>query len=920
MSEQFVVGFAYLLRKLRQEARLSQEELAGAAGLSTRTVSDLERGVNLTARKATAELLAGALGLSSQARGEFVRAACGRTSADEMPAGRRQQGDRQSASLAVRYSLPPDTATFIGRDAELDAIIAVAANTAERGPGIHAIDGMPGVGKTALAVRAAHLLQAEFPDRQLFVDLHGHTPGREPVRPHEALAGLLAAAGVDSRHLPHELTGRAALWRDRIAGQRALLVLDNAASSAQVAPLLPGSGRCLVLVTSRRHLGDMPGLVTRTPLSALSPQHALNMFTQHAAYAVGSSRQAAEVVRLAGFLPLGISLLARVITRHPSWTLADLAAETRAGVLTLTAESDSIAAAFDVSYRYLDAAQQRMFRLLGLHPGITTDTCAAAALAGISQDEAERLLDALHQEGLLTETGYRRYGVHDLLRRYARDLSAADRVSSRQAVDRLLDYYISTAARAEARLTRHSRPGPPEAGILSAAPELRDAEQALTWIRADRASLLACLDHVTGEDQHTRVVALTAALAAVLRRDGPWADAITRHATAVQAAQLLGDRLGEANALDQLGNLRQLTNDYPAAALAHQQALDIYRSLGNRLGEANALNKLGAMRWQTADYPAATQALDQALSIYHEIGDRLGQANALSSLGTICQLTGDHSGAGRAFTQALSVYRDLGDRLGEANALSSLGDVQNDAGDLTAAALTQQEALGIYRSLGDRLGEANALNYLGIVRWQAEDYPAAVPDHEQALDIYRSLGNQLGEANALSNLGNIWQLTGDLPAAAIAQVQALSIYRNLGNRFGEGNALNYLGVLYRRSGDFPEAMRAGAEALAIFSELGNRAGQVEALNEIATLHWVKGDLVLAQSHYQQALDLAHAIASSAAAANALTGLGRCAKASGDLAGAGTLLRQALEILQRAGGAGSGAVLTELGLVVPSAAT
>jgi hypothetical protein len=289
------------------------------------------------------------------------------------------------------------------------------------------------------------------------------------------------------------------------------------------------------------------------------------MFTRLASRAAGSQGEVAEVVRLAGFLPLAISLLARLFARHRSWTLAGLAAETRASLLTLTAEHDSIAAAFEVSYRHLDPARQRFFRLLGLHPGASTDGYAAAALAGISVKEAAGLLDGLHGEGLLTETGHRRYGMHDLLRRYARD-HAADSIAedAQRALERLLDYYQHIAARAEARLARQTRPGPPPAAPagLPAAPDLDDDGQALAWARADRASLLACLDHATTAGQHARVIALTAALAGLLRHDGPWADAITRHTAAAQAAQRLGDRLGQASALNNLGVVRWLTGDY----------------------------------------------------------------------------------------------------------------------------------------------------------------------------------------------------------------------------------------------------------------------------------------------------------------------------------------------------------------------
>jgi tetratricopeptide (TPR) repeat protein len=772
----------------------------------------------------------------------------------------------------MRYSLPPDTAAFTGREQELDRISAAVSGATGTGSvvAVGAIDGMPGAGKTTLAVRVAHLLAEQFPDRQLFIDLHGHTPGRAPVAPEEALAGLLAAAGVDPRFVPGDLDGRAAMWRDRMAGQRALLVLDNAASSAQVGPLLPG-GQCLVLVTSRRHLGDLPGAVTPVLLDVLTPAQAARMFIRLAPRAADRPGEVAEVVALAGFLPLAVSLLARLFARHGSWTLADLAAETRASLLTLTAEHDSVAAAFEVSYGHLDPAQQRFFCLLGLHPGTTIEPYAAAALAGTGLADAAALLDALHGEGLLTEISHRRYGLHDLLRRYARD-HAAGLSGSEQAVERLLDYYQHTAARADTLIGFYTQSAPPPAAPagLPAAPDLQDTAQALAWVRAERASLISCLDHVTRAGQHARVIALTAGIAGLLHRDGPWADAIARHAAAVQAAQCAGDRRGQANALTYLGDAQRLAGDYLSAAQAQEQALSIYRDLGSRLGQANALTYLGSVRRAMADYPAATEAHEQALSIYRDLGSRLGQANALNELAETRNHRDDYPGAAQAQEQALSIYRDLGSRLGQANALNELGDMRRATGDYPAATEALQQALSIARELDDRRGQVIALNYLGDVRRLTGDYPAATEALQQALSIARELDDRRGQANALNHLGNLRLRTGDYPGAAQAQEQALSIYR----------------------------------------DLGDRRGQAHALNDRAAVHQASGDPTRAEACYQQALELARAMARLWDEAHALAGLGRCAMAN-DAARAEALLRQALEIFQQIGAAEAPGVLAEV---------
>jgi tetratricopeptide (TPR) repeat protein/transcriptional regulator with XRE-family HTH domain len=868
VTDQPELEFAGLLRELRVAAQLTQEELAEAAGLSSRTVSALERGVNRTTHKETARLLADALHLTGPARTQF----------EAVARGRDPGGAGAGAAAAATRTLPRDIASFTGRQQELQQLAEAAAGTG-RVVGIHAIGGMAGVGKTAFAVHAAHRLADRFPGGQIFLPLHGHTPGRQPVDPADALAGLLLTLGVPAGQIPAGVEARMALWRDRLAERQLLLILDDAASSEQVRPLLPGAGGSLVLVTSRRHLSALED-ATAVSLDTLPPGEAADLLVRLAGRAGlrPDDPSVAELTRLCGFLPLAIGMVARQLHHHPAWTPAGRVAELTAGVdrLELIAtENLSVAAAFNLSYADLTGDQQRLFRRLGLHPGADIDGYAAAALDGTDLGAARRGMEALYDQYLIAEPAQDRYRLHDLIREHARVLAGRldpDR-DREQATARLLDYYQHTAARADALIARQtgSAPASADGAIRAAVPALDGREQALAWAQAERASLLACLDHAAATGQDGRVIALTAGLAALLRRDGPWAEAITRHEAAIQAAQYLGDRLGQANALNELGVVRRMTGDYPAPTQAHEQALGIYRDLGDRLGQAHALSHLGAIRLGTSNYPAAAQALEQALGHYRGLGDQLGQAGALNYLGIVQRLTGNYPAAAQALEQALGIYRDLGDRLGQAHALRDVGDVRRETGDFRAATRVLEQALDIFCTLGDRLGQAHALKNLGSVRRLTGDYTAAAQALEQALDIFRDLGHRGGQANALSDLGAVRRATGDYPAAAQALEQALSIYR----------------------------------------DLGDRGGEAEALNEAGTLHRASGELAQAEGCHQQALDLARIIASAWDEAHALAGLGRCALAADDATQAGVLLQQALEIFQRIGAAEAAGVSAEL---------
>jgi tetratricopeptide (TPR) repeat protein/transcriptional regulator with XRE-family HTH domain len=859
VAEQPALSFAGLLRRLRTDAGLTQEELAEAANLSPRSVSALERGVNLTARKDTARLLAGALGLSGPRRALFEAAARGRALAGEVLAA-----DEAAAAATATRTLPRDIASFTGRTAELAQLAgAVTAAAAVGGGvvGIHAIGGMAGIGKTTFAVHAAHQLADSFPDGQFFLPLHAHTAGQRPIDPVDALASLLLTAGVGAQQIPPGLQARTGRWRDYLAGKKVLLLLDDAASHEQVTPLLPGTAGSVVLITSRRHLTALTDAAAIS-LDTLPPGEAAALLARLAGRpGLGSGDgPAGEITRLCGYLPLAIGMLARQLHHHPAWTATDLAAElaAAAGRLELMrAENLSVAAAFDLSYQDLTVGQQRLFRRLGVHPGPDIDAYAAAALDGTGLATARRHLDALYDHYLLAESARGRYRLHDLLREHARALAFAgdpDDADADAAAGRLLDYYLHTAAVAGQHIetwnTAAGRPLP--GGRPGVAPRLSTAGQASAWLDAERANLHAAAGYAAASGRPRHAIAIPAAISGFLFARGHWDQSAALLQAALATARQARDRAGQADALNELGLLQRVTGDCPAAAASYQQALELYRALGDRLGQASALDQLGKVQFETGDYPAAAASHQQALALYRDLGHRVGQALAITNLGIVQAWTGDYAAAAARHRQALDLFRDLGHGMGQANAISALGVVQAWTGDYPAAAASLIEARSMFRDLGDRQGLASAILNLGEVQGLTGDYPAAAASQRQALDMFRDLGDRHGQASAISNLGTVQLWTGDYPAAAASLTEALGTLCDIGHRHGQAEILNHLGEVMARSGDSRQARDHYAQALAIACDISAPLEEARALEGLGHCLLRDGDPGAA-AHWQQAL-------------------------------------------------------------------
>jgi len=536
----------------RQSAGLSQEELAKRSGLSVRTVGDIERGRVTLPHPDTVRRLADALGLGGRSRAVFLAAAARRLGGGaaargahglhRQPEDRRDNGTRPGpepvaraqrgyCTIALPRQLPGVAAHFTGRAAELAALTGLLdgpPGAPTRAVVISAIGGTAGVGKTALAVQWAHLIAGRFPDGQLYVNLRGYDTG-EPVATADALAGFLRALGVPGTDIPGEIEERARLYRSRLAGRRVLVLLDNAHDAGQVRPLLPGDPGCVAVVTSRDTLAGLVAAdgARRLDLDVLPLGDAIALLRSLIGPRADDDPGAtAELAGLCARLPLALRIAAELAATRRITPLRQLVAELesdRLGCLDAGEDRADVRAVFSWSYRQLPGDLADAFVLTGLHPGADLDVHAAAALTGTSISQARRVLSRLHRASLLQECGPGRYGMHDLLRAYAREQAVARDTSeqSRQALTRLFDYYRSAAAAAMDLLypaEGHRRPRmSPTAAVV---PAMQDEAAARAWLDRERANLVVMVVHCAGHGWPAHAASLARTLFGYLMNGG----------------------------------------------------------------------------------------------------------------------------------------------------------------------------------------------------------------------------------------------------------------------------------------------------------------------------------------------------------------------------------------------------------------
>jgi DNA-binding SARP family transcriptional activator/tetratricopeptide (TPR) repeat protein len=830
----------------------------------------------------------------------------------------------------VPRQLPSDVANFTGRAGYMERLNMLLPGDRE-GPGgpvvISAIEGIAGVGKTALALHWAHRAAARMPDGQLYVNLRGYAQS-PPMEPSEALAWFLRALGVPQEQIPVAQDEQAALYRSLVADKRILVVLDNAATAEQVRPLLPGTSTCLVLITSR---SDLRGLVAldgarRLVLDVLPPKEAVDLLTR----TIGDDRVTAgadtlaELARLCDYLPLALRIAAANLAGHPSQTIAGYLAQLTEGdrLSELGIEQDqqaAVRASFDLSYRTLSPEAARLFRLLGLVPGPDFATYAAAIVAAIPQEQATQLLDALAAAYLIERHAPDRFQFHDLIRLYAaerahREDSEQDRAD---ALRRLFLFYLHTADSGAHILY------PEIASLLDsvADPGVRpltfdDRGQAFGWLDSELANMVAVVRHATRHGPHALAWHLAYALRGYfyIRMNG--ADWLETADLGLRAADLCDDVAGRMAMLHDHAHARFTLGDFEKSLDYATRALPLSRQLGDRRAEAENGKWSGLSCWLLGRLEQSAEYLTKALELYRETGNVHGEANVHIGLGILYDDMGEWDKALYHDDRALVLNRKIGSKYGEALAMHCFGMVYGQLGRFAEASDLHARTLALYKQVGSRYHEPSSTYSSAVTHRDAGRYEQALADAEQSLALSRETGDSRTEANALNTLGTTRHLLGRHEDAVAYHDLAVALAKRTSFRRAEVEAHIGLAAAHSGLGRYDQARTHGQVALRSARECGFRWCEGNALVALADTDLGDGQYDHAVKHAQEGLALHRAIKHRLGEARALRTLGHAVSKRDSVRAALPHWQDALAILTDLGTPEAERVRVLIGAVTP----
>ncbi len=734
---------------------------------------------------------------------------------------------RRPAASQVPNLVPADIADFTGRTGQIESIrrhligMAGAEATALAVP-ILVISGRGGIGKTSLAVHVAHALAADFPDGQLFADLHGGAA--HPVSPMQVLERFLRAFGLPSSQIPDSLDTRAEVYRSLLADRRVLVVLDDAAAERHVAPLIPGSAGTAVVVTSQSRLAGLAG-ASHIELEVFDADKSFDLLAR----IVGSERvlaqrtEAAAVAEHCGHLPLALRIAGARLAARPHWSirqLVDRLADETHRLDELTHDDMGVRPSIWFSYDSATPEARRLFRLLALLDVPAFSGWLCGALLGRPLRRAEDLLDDLVSAHLVETTGtgagvHGQYRLHELVRVFARERLAAEQPTAEReaALERALGALLFLAEEAHRRYY-----GGDYVRIPSDAPRwplprrLVDVlvSDPLAWYDRERATLVAGVR--LAAQAGFADICWSLALSAVTLFEtrvylDDWAET---HAVALECTRNAGHTLGQATMLYSLGSLHLEQQRFGSARQEFAEAARLFTEAGSDQGVGLVTRHIAYMNRLNGRLADAAAQYEQVLAIFSRTGDKVAAAYVLQNLAQVRLELNETVTARDLLTHALQLSRNAGCARVEAQVLQRMGETALLAGEPASACGTFELALARITEVGDPTGEAYVLQGLGVARARMGDFGSARDALRRALTLARSVGERLAEARALTGLGELALASGDPAQAEVLVLQASEIFQAIGAPLYQAQARTLLNRTQAFSGTAPDEAAATA--------------------------------------------------------------------------------------------------------------
>lgn len=702
----------------------------------------------------------------------------------------RQTRKVVDVTIKAPNTLPRAISQLFGRENEIEFVKdLILKNKEQKIPAvvISSFDGMPAIGKTALAVWIAHSLTLEYPDAQLYIDCYGYTAGQTPLSSEKILDSLLLALGI--KNVPQDYIDKLNLWRDKLSNKKVIIIFDNVKDVSQINDLIPASHESLILVTSRNRLTNLFG-VKHLCVNVLDEPSSINLLKETSGFHDDKYQSIfLDIAKKFGYLPKALEIIGTRIRGRSFKYIKDLL-ELNSPLYSLEiSKNNSVYEAFGISYNLLSEGEKDIIQMAAITPGASFTSESCAALLGTDVRKAFTALETLYDQRLIEEVGEDRYRLHDLIRDFSREkfYELHSKQEENDAIMRLIDYYSSCVNHCNKILYPESLNIGVNVDTIVGTIRLNSTkEECLTWLREELENILACLKIAEKNNWYEKYLKLSYTVPYYFRSWVPSWRILEIQKVSYDFAIKNGDQIKIAVSLTGLGIAQRQVGDFSSALKTLNGAVTYWRSLECNDGLAYALNVYGSTLQMLGEYSSALINLEEALSIYKKTGNKYGIAFMLNNEGWVYYCMKKYEIAKNMFKQSIKNWNGVTDCLNINNTAGNLAITYLKLGNYTKAHKTMEKArkamektLQIFKNYSNYSKQALALNYLGDIEIFGENYEAAIKYTIKARKIASIVDDEYNIGKSFYIQGEAYLKLKNEPEAKKCLNEALKIFEKM---------------------------------------------------------------------------------------------------------------------------------------------